>query len=438
MEPLRGLWGSVRKQRGLTAVAAWSVIAAVLARGANLAALAVCARLLGKAEFGMVAAIQSTVGMLAPFASMGLALTTTKFVSEYRDRDPERAGRIVGLALWAATVSGTLMSLALIALAPRLAVWGFASPELTQHIIAGSGLLALGVIEAVQNGILAGLEAFSRIAKLSAWTGIVSLPVTVALTYRFGTTGAIASLTVALGISCVWNAIAVHGECAARGIKVHAGGWRSERGMLFSFSLPAYLSGILVAPVTWFSATMLVKSSGFGEMAAFSASDRFRFVLIFVPLAVSRVAVPVLSRLRAVGDDSGYRSALRWNLGFAALATAPAAVLCALFSRQLLGLFGAEFPDAWPVLVVLALSAIPTVMNTQLGAAVLSNNSAWSRTLADSVLAVVFLAASLVCVPRWHALGLAASLALAYSCACVVLWTRLSGLHERREAANAA
>ena len=36
---------------------------------------------------------------------------------------------------------------------------------------------------------------------------------------------------------------------------VHGGGWRNERGILFSFSLPAYLSGILVAPVTWFSAT---------------------------------------------------------------------------------------------------------------------------------------------------------------------------------------
>lgn len=438
MQPARALLASLRQHRSLTQVAAWSLIAAVLARGANFAAMAICARLLGKADFGVVGVIQTTVGMLAPFASMGLALTTTKFVSEFRDRDPERAGRIIALSLWVGAIAGTGMSLALVALAPVLASSGFAAPELRLHLAASAGLLVLGVIEAVQGGVMAGLEAFARIARLSAWSGVASLPVTILLTYRFGITGAIASLTVALAITCVLNAIALRGECAARGIRVSLRGWRGESAILLSFSLPAYLSGILVAPVTWFSGTLLVKyGGGLPEMAVFTAADRFRFLLIFVPLAVSRVAVPALTRSRAAGDERGYRSALQWNLGFALLATAPAAAVCALLSRQFMALFGESFADSWAVLAVLAISALPTVMNTQLGAALLSNGSAWSRAFADAVLAVVFLGVAWVCVPLFHATGLALALGTAYTAACAVLYIRLRGLHRDREVRHA-
>ncbi len=431
--PARALLAGLNRQRGLTEVAAWSLAAAVVARASNLAAMAICARLLGQADFGVVAAILSTVGMFAPLASMGLGMTTTKFVSEYRDHEPDRAGRILALSMWAATLAGAAMSGALIVLAPQLAAAAFGAPEMAPHLAASCGLLALGVVETVQNGALAGLEAFSRIAKLSAWSAVAALPVTAVLAYRFGTSGAVAALTVSLAISCLLNAIALRAECRKRNIRVSLSGWRSECGVLWSFSLPAYFSGILVAPVTWLGGALLVQHAGFAEMAEFSAADRFRYILIFVPLAVSRIVVPTLSRLRAAGDHSGYRVALRWNLGFGALATVPAALACALFARPLMALFGASFGDAWPVLALLAASAIPTVINTQLGAAVLSNGRAWWRTSADALLAVVFVAVACFAVPRWHALGLAASMAIAYSAACLALGWFLRHTHRSEE-----
>ncbi len=414
---------SLRDQREMTTSAGWSFLAAVVARGSNLVALAVCARVLGQNEFGQVALIQSTVGMFAPLAGLGLALTTTKFVAEYRDRSPERAGRMIALSLCSATLAGLLMMAALILLAPVLATKGFASPGLQTQLVASSGLLLLGVIEAVQLGALTGLEAFSRIARLSAWGGLLSIPVTTFLAYRYGASGAIAGLTVSLLVSCVLNAIALRLECRRFGIRTSLKGASSERHVLFSFSLPAYVSGVLVAPVTWLSGVLLVQQpGGFSEMALFSAADRFRYLLIFVPLAVSRIAVPVMSRLRAAEDHGGYRSALHWNLGFGMIATLPATLFCVLLSPWLMSLFGASFRVGWPVLALLAFSAVPTILNTQLGAAILSSGRAWSRTGADLLLAIVFLAVAWFAVPRWHAVGLAGSLAVAYSCASLFLW----------------
>jgi O-antigen/teichoic acid export membrane protein len=189
------------------------------------------------------------------------------------------------------------------------------------------------------------------------------------------------------------------------------------------FSLPAYVSGIVVAPITWMTSALLVKQSGgLAEMALFTAADRFRFLLIFVPIAVSRIAVPTLSRFRSLGDSAGYRNAMRWNVGFGLLATVPPVLLCAAFSRPLMASFGKSFSHGWPVLAILALSAIPTVLNTQLGAALMSNNRAWARAGTDGVLSTVFFLAAWWLVPIWKAAGLAMSFAIAYTCASITLW----------------
>jgi O-antigen/teichoic acid export membrane protein len=253
------------------------------------------------------------------------------------------------------------------------------------------------------------------------------------LAHYWGAPGAIAGLTVALGWACVLNGIILHAECRKRGIQFRFSGWASERHVLFMFSLPSYISSLVVAPITWMTSALLVKQAGgLAEMALFSAADRFRFLLIFVPLAVSRIAVPTLSRFRSAGDHDGYRSAFRWNLAVGVGATVPPALLCMALSRPLMSWFGSTFAQGWPVLAILALSAVPTVLNTQLGAALLSDGRAWARSGTDVVLAAVFLLSAWWMVPMWKAAGLAAAFALANTSACITLWLCLRYKAERR------
>ena len=420
--------------RGLAGIAAWSFFAAIIARGSNLAAMILCARFLPQDQFGQVAIIQSTVGTFAPIAGLGLAITTTKFLAECRDTDPARAGRILALSLCAAAFAGLLMTAALIVFAPSIATRGFASPGLATHLIQASGLLVLGVIESVQTGALTGLEAFSRIARLGMWNGLLSVPILGVLVVTKGVSGAIAGLTIALFIACVLNTIALRAECRKWAIHPTLVGAKAETAILLQFSLPSYLSGILVSPVTWLTSAFLVhRSGGLNEMALFSAADRFRFLLIFLPLAVSRIAVPALSRARASGDQRGYRHAFQWNVGFGLLATVPPALFCMVLSAPLMAMFGESFRKGQLILAILALSAIPTVMNTQLGAALLSNGRAWARTGVDALLAATFLLSAWILIPRWNAAGLAMSFALAYTVACAALCICLRSTHAERE-----
>lgn len=413
-------------QRDLAGAAGWSLLAAAVARAANLFALILCARVLTQIEFGHVGIIQSTVGMFAPLASLGLAMTSAKFIAQYRDTDPVRAGRILGLSLSAAALAGGAFSIVLVLLAPWLAEHGLSSPGLKSQLTAASGLLVLGVIESAESGALAGLSAFAGIARAGAWSSLASIPVIAVLAWTNGASGAILGLTISMAISCLVSGMVLRSECRRFGIRATLAGARSERSLLFDFSLPAYLSGLFVAPVYWLASALLVReANGFSEMGIFSAADRYRYLLIFVPLAISRIAVPALSRLHASGDTQGYRKTLRWNLQVALLSTALPALVCILSAAPLLSLFGSQYRTGWPVLVLLAISAIPTVMNTQLGAALLSEGLAWERAGADAVLAAVFLVTAWWAVPSWGAAGLAATFIIAYSSACLLMSIQL-------------
>ena len=414
-------------QRELAGAAGWSLLAAVVARAANLLALIICARLLTQAEFGQLGIIQSTVGMFAPLASLGLAMSSTKFIAQYRETDRARAGRILGLSLATALVAGALLTVALIFVAPWIAERALSSPGLKHQLVAASGLLVLGVIESAEAGALAGLSAFSSLARAGAWSGAASIPVIAVLAWLNGASGAILGLTISLALSCVMNGLALREECRRFGIRATLAGVSSEKDILFRFSLPAYVSGLLVAPVAWSANALLVQGSqGFSQMALFSAADRFRYLLIFVPLAVSRIAVPTLSRLHAAGDRPAYERTLHWNLLAGVSATAFPVLVCIAAAAPLISLFGPAFRPGWPVLALLALSAIPTVLNTQLGAAMLSEGRAWERAGADAALAAILLGLAWWTVPRWGAAGLAASFAAAYSAAsfllAILLW----------------
>ena len=402
--------------------AGWSLIAAIIARGANVLVLMICARILPQERLGELAITQSTVGLFGSLAGLGLGMTITKFLAENRVSNPDRAGRILTLSLVSAVFSALLMTLGFIALAPMVAARSLAAPGMSWVLIASSGLLGLGVIEAVETGALTGFEAFRSIATLSAWAGVASLPLTAGLVYFYGLGGAIAGLTVSLALSCVLNGIALWRECRRAGVRIQLGGCLGEWRILVGFSLPAYLSGVIVAPTAWLASALLVNQpGGYADMALYAAADRFRFVLIFVPLAACRLIVPALSRYRATGDKLAYDSVLRLNIQIGLALTVIPAVICALASPFLMSVFGASFKHGWPILAILAFSSIPTVLNTQFGSVLLGDNRAWTRMSVDMLLGVVCIGVAYLAVPRWGASGLALAFTSSYAVATLIL-----------------
>ena len=274
----------------------WSMAGAVISRGLTLAATVLVARMLGKAIFGELGMIRSTVGMLGVFAGFGLGLTTIKHVAEFCQSDPDRAGRIIGLSGLFAMVTGGLMALGLFIFAPWLAEHTINAPHLTGVLRIGALILFINALNGAQTGALAGFEAFKTIAYVNLFVGLFSFPILVGGAYFGGLTGAVWALTINLGVNWLLNHLALRKEARRHNVPFTFRNCSRECSVLWSFSLPAALSSTLAGPVRWACFAMLVNQpEGYGEMGIFTAALAFQVLLLFVS---DMLNAPLLSMLK--------------------------------------------------------------------------------------------------------------------------------------------
>lgn len=260
----------------------WSIFGTVISRILFLGATALVARILGTSIYGELGMIQSTVGMVSVFAGFGLGLTAIKYVAEFRQNDPDRTGRIIGLSRLVAMVSGSLMALALLIFAPILADSIINAPHLLVALRISAMMIFINSLTGAQTGALAGFEAFKSIAFVNFIVGIISFPILVWGAYLGGLRGAVLALTFNSGINWLFNYFALRKETSRYKVPFTFLGFRQELSILLIFSLPAVLSDLLVAPVKWLCNALLVNQpSGYSSMGLFTAVLTFQGLLLF-------------------------------------------------------------------------------------------------------------------------------------------------------------
>jgi O-antigen/teichoic acid export membrane protein len=401
----------------------WSLLGAVISRGFLLAGSIVCARFLGKAGFGALGMIQSSVGMFGVLAGLGLGLTATKYVGQYRHTDRAKAGRILALSTTAALVSGFFMAVTLILFSRYLSKTVLGAPELAKPLAIAAGLVFFGALNGAQTGALAGLEAFKTMARINIGAGVLSFPLIVIGVWRGGLTGAVWGLIAALAVNWFLNNRALRSECSRMELSYVFASCRQELPILHQFSLPALLASIIVGVAMWTCNALLVhQPEGYPQLGLYTAADKWRLLILFVPTSVCSVALPVLSNMYGVGDSSGFRKVFRVNVLLNTGIAFVAALVIAAFAMPIMSMYGAPFRAGWPILSILAFTAVPEALNTILGQPLVAGHYMWWRFAFDVLLVGVLLGSAWLLIPKWNAMGLALAYAFSLSAAAFGLY----------------
>ncbi|MEN6535950.1 MAG: oligosaccharide flippase family protein [Bryobacteraceae bacterium] len=391
----------------------WSVVGTAASQGMGFLAYVVAARLLTKDGFGELGIIQSTAGMFGVFAGMGLGLTATKHVAEFRFSERSRAGRLIALSLLAAAVWSSLLGVIVWGLSPYLAAHTLGAPHLSVELRIGSLLLVLTSISGVQTGVLSGLEAFEAVAWTNIWRGIANIVFVSIGTYLWGVTGAVWGLTGTAAVAVMTGHIAVKAEAERHGIPILHRGLSREAGVLWKFTLPAFLSGAVVAPAIWWTRAMLANQpGGFREMAVLTAASNFQSALSLAGYTAGAALLPIMASSGGDNDERLDRGnvLLSWVVGVVVVVP----LLCIPESIALV--FGRQYGGvAASQTFVLVLVATTIVLYKQGLARVLAaSDLMWWGAASNLVWA-----STLVVVSWWllgyGARGLAAALLIAYA-----------------------
>lgn len=388
----------------------------MISRGLMLVASILVARMLGREMYGEFGIIRSTVSMFLVFAGFGLGMTATKHVAEYRYSDPARAGRIMALSGTFAAVTGVLVAVCLYVFAPWVAAKTINAPHLATELRIGAFILFLNALNGAQTGALAGFEAFKVIAKVNLGVGLVSFPLLVAGAYWGDLRGAVWALGANMVINWLLNHMALRREASRYNVPFTTKGCISEWPILWKFSLPAALSGMMVSPVMWMCNAMLVNQpDGYAQMGLLDAANQWRLAILFIPGAVGQIILPMLSSLNGEADHDKYRKTIKYNALINCVVAFSAALPIAVLAPYIMKSYGPGFEDGNSVLVILVASTVFVALNNVVGQAIASKGKMWIGFLFNSLWSIVLLLLSYYFIKNGHGvIGISISILIAY------------------------
>jgi O-antigen/teichoic acid export membrane protein len=395
----------------------WSFLGSVASRLLTMTSSVIVARLLGKEHYGELGMVVSTLGMFSLFAGFGLGGTANKYLAEFRSRDPERAGRILSLTNTVALLTSGAVAAALVVFAPLLARTSLGRPSLSPLLVSGAAFLLFSTLASVQKGPLAGFEAFRAIARINLWEGVATLASAVPLVWYFGVQGAILSMTASAALAWLMGRAALARECRGNGIALRPwdlSGLR-ERSILWRFSLPSMVSGLMVMPATWAANTILTRQpGGYSEFGLFNAANQWRVMIMFVPQILGAVMMPIFSETHGHPDGKQFLEAVDLNLKLTCAVALPATVLLIALRQPLAALFGRQYAGIETLVTFLMIASFLSIVNNVVGIALAAAGRMWTGTLFNLGWAAVLIGGTWLLAPRLNALGLALATLAAY------------------------
>jgi O-antigen/teichoic acid export membrane protein len=379
----------VRAIRGI----AWNLLATVGNQGSTFATNIVLANFLGGRVFGEYAMVLSTVAVLSVLGQLATGYTATKYIAEFRTRDPDRAGRLFGLLASVSTAAAGMVALGLLLGAPALARDALQEPALTPALRFATPALLFSVANGFLTGALAGLESYGALGRIGAISGACYLLAAILGAIGGGLTGALLGIGTSGLLQCVLLWRAVGAETRRRGITVRVRPRAGDATIMLKFALPAALNGFVSVPAIWFGNAVVVRQpDGFRLLALFAAANSFRVLVLFLPNIVNNVNMALINQQKGVADSRGYRRVFWFNFVAILAIIGSGAAVVSLLGPWLLALFGAEFIDAYPILLLLMIATVAEGASLALLQVIQSQERLWFTFWGVSIPSYVALA----------------------------------------------
>jgi len=356
----------------------WGGVAAFGSRISLLVTSFLLARILGQTIFGEYGMVLSSSGMISGFAGLGLGLTITKYVSELKLKDPERSGKILALSTTITLISSIIYAFAFVVLAPWLAEKILAAPQLTLILQISSVTAAMGVINGIQTSLLIGLEAFRINSFLTIVISLIQSILVILFAWKGGLRGAIIAMAAAMTISVLITSLVARRERLKYNIRIKIRDAFYEWKVLINFSLPSFLTLIIIGPTYWICNTFLVNQpGGYSELGIFNAAIQWQTAVAFLPGLLGTAMIPVLSGKIGNNENNSSINIVKKMMKVISLYTIPIAILLFGAGPYILQLYGDGFKKGYLAFILIISTGILAAITTPATQFVVAKGEMW-------------------------------------------------------------
>lgn len=370
----------------------WNAILNFFSKGISFIGTVIIIRLIGKEAYGEFGMLNSTIAMFGMFTAFSISQTATKHIAEFRDLDKPKAGRIIGLSFLFSGALGLLIFIVVQLTAGMLATNSLEAPHLEGSLrLMATGML-FGSLNGAQYGVINGLEAFKENSFLGIFLGIVLTIIKIALTYWFGFYGAVVGMTVEPLITYLATFYLVRKLLTMSKLKIMFAGALQEYKILFNYSLPSLLSGLLIFPTNWYTMSLLATHSegGYDDLADFNVANQWFNVLIFITYILVSSFLPIFSDLWAKGQYRKVNQIVK-NASFTVIGIfVPISLVFLIFGEKIALIYGPEYAGIGMLIFVSVFTLIPQSLCIVLNNVLVASGRLWTSLLIFGVWSICF------------------------------------------------
>lgn len=270
----------------------WAILGNAIGKALSLAVGIFIAKFLGSSDYGLYGMIKSTLIYISIFSTLGLGITSTKYVSEYKEYNIQKLNSICQNLLLITMVIGLLMAIVLLFFANQIANY-LEAPETIRILRFSSVAIFFNSLNSTQTGIMSGFKAFKQVSKNSILTGVFTCFAGTILTYYYKLEGAVVALTLAYIFNCVLNTFTLNK--LRRKFPPSLGYDKIVIKKMLVFSFPIALQEGLQSISQWTIIAVLVKLASFAELGIFNATGQWTAIISFIPSMLKNVTLSYLS-----------------------------------------------------------------------------------------------------------------------------------------------
>ncbi|UUZ78603.1 hypothetical protein LP414_33150 [Polaromonas sp. P1(28)-13] len=242
---------------------------------------------------------------------------------------------------------------------------------------------------------------------------LLSIPLSIALTWSYGLQGAVVGIVLTSILQCAashWVLSQVLKKHSIKHERLSLGEWK----VLRDYALPALLGGAMVGPAHWMAQVFLVNTpNGVVEMAVLGIGLQWFQAVYFFPLAFGRIVLPVMTDVIASGQNQHADIVLKSAILANAVVALPVAFLIGLLSHWIMHMYGVTNANAWMVLSLMVAAATISALCAPVGQVLVAKGKNWYGWAMNFGWAAVFVGVSYLLL-GFGAVGVAGGLVAAY------------------------
>lgn len=325
----------------------WAVFGNGLGNALMLLAGILIARFLGKDLYGEYGVVKTTMFYVATFATFGLGLTSTKYVSDFCQNKCEYVKSVVYDSL-KITLGFSLIIAGLLAFFSDNIAGYIETPNLANAFRLLAVVIVCRALSTTQIGVLSGLKCFPTIALNSVLSGGVMLVLCIPFTYYFSLKGSLSALLLSQMFNVVINQLSIRKLLKSYDNKIRI----SLIKELLKFSFPIALQESSYTVCHWSAIMFLTKYSSVGELGLYSASAQWNIIIMMIPVLLSNVILSYLSG--SVNDMKKHGKLLKLMLSMNFISTIIPFLIIYAFSDFISSFYGESFSDMKYLIRVIA------------------------------------------------------------------------------------